>query len=288
MHPEPNAWLRLRQAFSLFRCPPDELDPARRSELERVVSRQVAIEEAILASPQARGIAVPAGRLEASFAEIAARYTSELEFANDMARHGMTRASLREELGRDLRVERVLESLATCAPVISRVEAEIFYWLHHDRFRQEERRTLRHILVTLDDELRGSDRLGVAIRMEAIRAQCIAAPDRFAALALRHSECPTALQGGTLGEVKRGQLFPSLEQAAFALRKGEISAIVESPMGLHLIVCEHIAAASRKPFAEVRERIQTLMGEARLRNQQSAWIKSLMAGKPEETVRLSA
>ena len=63
---------------------------------------------------------------------------------------------------------------------------------------------------------------------------------KFAEAALRHSQCPIALEGGKLGIVKRAQLYAELEPAAFALAEGEISALLESPIGLHIVRCDEI------------------------------------------------
>ncbi|MDD5462304.1 MAG: peptidylprolyl isomerase [Methylococcales bacterium] len=59
-------------------------------------------------------------------------------------------------------------------------------------------------------------------------------------LALKHSECPTALQGGVSGIVPRGKLCPELDAALFSIKAGEISEIVESEIGFHLVLCQQI------------------------------------------------
>ena len=103
---------------------------------------------------------------------------------------------------------------------------------------------------------------------------------KFAEAALRHSQCPTALEGGKLGTVKRQQLYAELEPAAFALAAGEISAVLESPIGLHIIRCDEILPSGMLPFAEVRQRIIERLTDKRRSEAQKAWIKALPAGKP--------
>lgn len=286
--PATTAYLSLQHAHSLFQTTPDKLSAEQRAEVELAVARQMRIEEVIVASAEAREVVVPPSRLAAALAEISARYASETELARDLAMQGLTLATLREELGRSLLVESVLEKVVARAPAVTRRDAEIFYHLHLDRFRLPERRTLRHILITIDDTRRGGDRATVERRMQALHSHCLREPGKFADLAMRHSECPTALNGGELGTLARGTLFPSLDEIAFGLRKGELSAIVESPMGLHILRCDAIEAAATKPFGEVMERIQNLMLETRLRNHRLVWIKSLKRTSPAEKVRLSA
>jgi len=66
----------------------------------------------------------------------------------------------------------------------------------------------------------------------------IIALNKFADLALKHSECPTALQGGVLGIVPRGKLYPELDAVLFSLKVGAVSDIVESEIGFHLLLCK--------------------------------------------------
>ena len=70
--------------------------------------------------------------------------------------------------------------------------------------------------------------------MQEINAKLQKKPYKFAELALKHSECPTALQGGVLGIVPRGKLYPELDAVLFSIKAGEVSEIVESEIGFHL------------------------------------------------------
>ena len=92
-------------------------------------------------------------------------------------------------------------------------------------------------------------------------------------MALRHSHCPTATDGGKLGVVKRGQLYPELEPAAFSLAEGEISRVLESPIGLHILHCDEILPGGIMPFVEVRQRIIDHLFEKRRHKKQRDWIK---------------
>ena len=83
------------------------------------------------------------------------------------------------------------------------------------------------------------------------------------------------MNGGVLGSVKRGQLFPELEPAAFALDVGELSAALESPLGFNLICCEAIEAARELPLPDVRAKIRQQLTETRRRSVQKAWVAGL-------------
>ena len=149
---------------------------------------------------------------------------------------------------------------------VSDTDIEIFYLVHRQRLRRPERRQLRHILITIDEDSVENRRPEVAARVAAIHSALIEAPQSFAEQALKYSECPTALNDGLLGRVSRGQLYPELEAVAFALAPGELSAPVESPLGLHLLRCDGIEEAQALSLAETTPAIRRHLEKLRLRS----------------------
>ena len=117
---------------------------------------------------------------------------------------------------------------------ISRHEVEKFYQTYKDSLPQKSAAVhLRHIL--LDIKAGSGTRAKATARMDAIREK-IFEGESFEELAKEYSDDPgTAKDGGSLGWVEPGTLFESFEDAAFALEPGEISDIVETPIGLHII-----------------------------------------------------
>lgn len=269
-------YLTIKHAQALFATPPEQLTPEQRQKVSVVVARQREIERSILSSRQAANVLVRKEAIDQCIQEIASRFATEAEFICDMARNGLSLQNLREDVERDLRVEAVLEAVSAHVSPVSNLETELFYHLHYERFQQQEKRTLRHILITINEEMKGSSRAEALSRVEAIRDLLIRFPDRFAEQALRNSECPTAMQGGLLGQVPRGQLFPELDTAAFAMRPGSISEILESPMGFHILRCENIQPAGVVPLNTVRNRIREQMLKTRRENRQRAWVRGLM------------
>lgn len=267
-------YLTLKHAHALYAAPPDALTPEQRKKVNRVVAHQRDIEQRILRSQQAAHVVVSEESIAHGIAEISARFASETEFIADLARHGLNRETLRAEVTRELRVEAVLEAVSARIAPVSNLEAEIFYHIHFERFCVPERRTLRHILITYAD---ANDRPQALARIQQIHTLLGRAPDRFAEQALRHSECPTAMQGGLLGQVPRGQLFPELDAVAFTMHAASLSDIIESPMGFHILRCENIQPAGPIPLANVRPKIREQILQTRRENKQRTWVRNLMA-----------
>lgn len=278
MHP----YLTLKLSRELYQKPPASLAPEERQRVDQVVSRQLKIEQRILATPEAAQIVLPASSVQQALAEIRGRYASEEDYLADLERTGLDTHSLRAAIERDLTFDAVLDRIASLSVEVSDTDVELFYFMHRDRFRRPENRSLRHILITINDSLPGNDRVSARSRIDAIRERLQKSPKRFAEQAMKHSECPTALSGGLLGKLKNGQLYPELDAVAATLAAGAISEVVESPMGFHILYCESVEAASDVELAKVKEKIRSHLLESRRRACQKAWISGLLKQDGEQ------
>ncbi|MBW8458734.1 MAG: nitrogen fixation protein NifM [Thiobacillus sp.] len=278
--PEPThagvAYLELKAAQNLFGKAPAVLEASERARVQCVAAKQYGLEARVLAAPEARDATVPAPSLAAALAEVRKRYADEADFHADLLHNGLDEAGFTDALERELMVEAILEKVGTRAARVSDIDVELYYQYHPDQFHRPEIRRARHILVTINDELPDNTRAAAQARIEAIAARLAREPQRFEEQAMKHSECPTALQGGLLGEVPIGQLYPELDAALFRMQEGEASEILESPMGLHLLRCEAITQAAVLPLKDARGPIRTLLEQRRKRVCQQAWVNQLL------------
>lgn len=145
---------------------------------------------------------------------------------------------------------------------ISDQEVEDYYKANRDtRFHQSKAVHLRHILFRVPPEAKIEQKMAVRTAAEAVQREARTSKD-FAQLAKQHSEDPSSVQGGDLGWVTPGQLPPLLEKAAFGLKRGEVSAVVESPLGYHIFKVEETKEEKTKSLQEAREEIiQSLRAE---------------------------
>lgn len=269
------AYVELKLAWQLHQASPESLGTEDRRKLHEAALRQQALEATLLSSPEAAAAIVTPAAVDRRFRDIRARYEDDAQFAADLARIGLDVAGLQAAVARDLRLESVLERIEGAVPPADDIDAEIFYRLHSARFAAPERRTLRHILLTFRDD---ADRARAMADIAALRADAVDA-EAFAALALRHSQCPTALHGGLLGTVPRGRLFAELDPVAFSLGEDEVSMPVASPMGWHLLRCDRILPAGPRPFEEVREKIRAHLDAARRRQAVKDWLRERRAAR---------
>lgn len=272
------AYLELKAAQNLYGKAPAALEAAERARVRSVAARQYGLEARVLAAPEARDASVPAASLAAALDEVKKRYADAADFHADLAHNGLDEAGFTDALERELRVEAVLEKVGTRAARVSDIDVELYYQYHPDQFRRPETRRARHILVTVNDDLPDNTRAAAQARIEAVAARLARDPGRFEEQAMKHSECPTALHGGLLGDVPQGQLYPELDAALFAMHAGALSEILESPMGLHLLRCDAVTPAAVLSLKDARGPIRTLLEQRRKRVCQQAWVKQLPGG----------
>jgi peptidyl-prolyl cis-trans isomerase SurA len=85
----------------------------------------------------------------------------------------------------------------------------------------------------------------------------VKAGETFALVAREMSEGPTAKQGGDLGYFRKGLMLPAIEQAAFSLKPGEVSPVIRTSSGYHLVLVEDRRAIPAKPLADVKEELRS-------------------------------
>jgi nitrogen fixation protein NifM len=184
-------------------------------------------------------------------------------------------AQYADALAREMKVDAILEKVASRSVKVSDVDADLYYQFHLDEFNRPEIRRARHILVTVNDSLPGNERETARIRIDEIAARLAKDPKRFEEQALKHSECPTAMQGGLLGDVARGKLYPELEEVLFALPPLTLSEVIETELGFHILRCDEVIPAGPVPLTQVRGKVREMLEARRRRICQNAWIKNL-------------
>lgn len=132
---------------------------------------------------------------------------------------------------------------------VTEQDAQDYYDQHQDLFQRAERRHVAHILIPF-----GKDEKAAEQKAEAVLAKAKAGDD-FAALAKADSsDTFSAKKGGELDWFEKGVMDPAFEKAAFALNKaGDLSGVVKSPFGFHIIKLLGVEAVQTKPFADVKE-----------------------------------
>ena len=271
------AYLEFQTALVRHQHPPAQLPAEARQRIHQEARRQWQLEERILKSAEATRCPADPACVAQALDTIRARYADRDSYLADLAANALDEDLLTEALGRELRVEAVLALISSQVPRVSLQDAEIFYWQHRERFAIQAARQTRHILITINEDVAENRRSTALARIQAIAAETAANVESFSAQALRHSECPTALEGGVLGWVVPEQLYPELDAMLFGMQAGEISAPIESPIGFHLLYCEAIREAGFHDFSDVADKLLESLQNRREKQAHTTWLKTLSA-----------
>jgi len=157
-----------------------------------------------------------------------------------------------------------------------------YYNENRDKFRTPEQIKASHILIApkLSDPNTDPNKAkaeALAKARDLLRQIKSGAAD-FATLAKEYSSCPSANRGGDLGFFGRGKMVPAFEQAAFALKPGQVSDIVETRFGYHIITVTERRDATEISFDEAKNSIMTQLRQQQKQQIAEQYIESLKAG----------
>jgi parvulin-like peptidyl-prolyl isomerase len=178
-----------------------------------------------------------------------------------------TTRSVREQLTLMRVVDREVRGLI----MVAESDMKRYYREHQDRFAYPEEYQLSQILI----KPRTPDESSIARgRAEALLAT-LKQGEPFEELALRFSDGADASRGGRLGQVRQGELIPALEQALTSLQVGQITGIVETAEGLHIVRVDDKKPRQFRPFEQVKTEIQSLVFQQKTEDQYQLWMADL-------------
>lgn len=263
----------LKFSLQMFRRSPNELESIEYEAVKTRADAECALQLKVLHSKEGMKVVVPQISIEEALAAIAARYESAEAFENDLRANNMDPTAMASALEVDLTVEATMAQVAAQAPPPS--EMQVVEFLKTSNTKKPEKRRLRHILVTINDQFPENSRQAALSRITTLRDKALTPNKNFSELAQRYSECPSALKGGSITPVARGDIHPNLEETLFCMEEGEISKIVESNMGFHILLCEEVIKAEKLPLEEVKTKIRKKMHARIKKKALQTWLAKL-------------
>ncbi|TIH12259.1 peptidylprolyl isomerase [Marinifilum sp. JC120] len=139
-------------------------------------------------------------------------------------------------------------------------EIKAYYEANKESFQQEEQLKARHILITVDENAPDKDVAAAEKKIKKVLAKAKSGQD-FGKLAKKYSEGPSNSKGGELGWFGHGAMVKPFEDAAFALKKGEVSKPVRTRFGWHLIKIDDVREAGQKELDQVKDEISSMIAQ---------------------------
>ena len=194
--------------------------------------------------------------IDAEVARVVQQVGGEENYKKALAAQGISEADFRKELEKGARVN-VLVNQA-CAHVADPTEDEVtaFYEAHKAEYVEPHQVLCQHILV------KGSNDAALD-KIKEIRERIVNDKADFAEEAKKHSDCPSGAQGGSLGWFGRGMMVPEFDKAAFEMKKGEVSGIVTTEFGYHIIYKADEKGGGQQTIVDVTTRSRTFFATRR-------------------------
>ena len=257
--------------------PPDQRDRVYRGVLDQMIGFRLLIQES-----KNRKTVVPDGELDKRVAQIRSRFPSEEAFKQALEQQNVTVEQLRTDALNDMLVGTMLQAEVAPKVTVTPEQVNDFYQKNPTQFQQPERVRASHILISFPQNADEAAKKEARTKAAEILKEVKAGKD-FAALAKQHSTDPgSGSNGGDLGFFQKGQMVPPFEEAAFALKPGETSDLVESQFGVHIIRMVDRQPGRTVPIDEVRPKIQQYLEGQGRQQQTQVFVDALKAkGKIE-------
>jgi peptidyl-prolyl cis-trans isomerase C len=233
---------------------PKTLPPEQQKQAEEAALDQLIAAELLYQAGQKAEIKDLDKQIEEKIGQNKAKFPSNEEFVKALKSVEMSESDLKDFTRKDIVITNFIEKNIVSKINVTEADAKKFYDDNVDKFKQEESARASHILVGVDAKATDEDKKKAREKAEGILKKVKAGED-FATLAKAESTCPSSKQGGDLGFFPKGQMVAPFEKAAFALKPGEISDVVETQFGYHIIKLTEKKEAGVVKFDDVKAKI---------------------------------
>ena len=253
-----------------------------KAELRQAVLDQLVERKLLLAAADEEGIKLDGETIEAELEKIRGQFPDEGSFSEALSQRGYTVDSFKAEMSEIMRIQKFLEEVVAAAVTLSDEELKAFYDENTNYFETGGSVSASHILIEADQAASETERAAARAKIEEV-ARRVSAGGDFAELAREYSEGPSGPNGGDLGSFQRGKMVPAFEEAAFALEPGEVSDIVETQFGFHIIKVTDKSESGIMGFEESKEAIRGFLKQQKEQEAVVAYIDGLKEKYTVET-----
>lgn len=256
--------------------PPAMLDQYR-ARLEPRAFDQLVLKSQLRDYAKKNNVAVTDQEVNDEIQKISGNFPTPEAFKEALAKQNMTVESLTEEIKKDFLLANAVKQYTSGLPQPTTPEMEAYYKEHAKDFTHPETVSASHILIGATEGTDANTKSASLAKAQALRDQLRGGAD-FAELAKTNSSCPSSQRGGDLGSFERGQMVPEFEEAAFKLKPGEISDVVETKFGYHIIKISQHNDAGTEPFKKIAPQVKDSLQQKKL----SDWFDQLIQGAKVE------
>ncbi len=220
------------------------------------------------------GIQVDPEQVSSQMEQFKNQFPDEKQYEQQLSGLGYTEDSLRSEIEENMAIQQLIEKEIASTISITEEDLKSYYEENAKEFETPESVKARHILIKVDQEADKAEKQAAREKMQKIEKR-VAEGESFSEVAKAESECPSSEKGGDLGFFSQGQMVKPFEEAAFSMESGDVSDIVETRFGYHLIKVEDKKPASKKSFDEVRQGLEQRLKQDKIKQKMPEYVEEL-------------
>lgn len=244
--------------------PEAELPEEQKTQIEKNIVEQLVTERVLMQKAKENGISADEALVIERFEQAK---TQRPELSEDM---------LKSLLEKDNMIQQLLEAEVISKVSVTDEEVQAYYEEQKEQFQEPEQIQASHILIQVAQDASDEDKQAARKKIDDVLVLAKEGKD-FAELAQEYSEGPSKDQGGDLGFFPRGAMVKPFEEAAFALQEGEISEVVETQFGYHIIKLVAKKEAREVPLDEVKEQLKQGLQQQKTSAEVKTWVEALKA-----------
>ena len=254
-----------------------EIAQIRQAVLDNLIARELLYQES-----KKKGFKASEEEVNKQLQALKARFPSEAEFQTALTNMNVSEAELRSQIGQDLAIGQFINDTFVAKITISEAEIKAYYDNNPQFFTKPEQVRASHILIKVEPQADAVQKDKARKTLKMVQQKLQTGED-FGALAKEFSQGPSSSNGGDLGFFGRGQMVKPFEDKAFAMKTGEVSDIVETRFGYHLIKVTDKQPESKLAFAEVKEKSEQHLKQQKVQQEIGAYVEKLRADAKVET-----
>ncbi len=237
--------------------------------LENLIDTEVLYQES-----QKEGVKVDKQAINKEIETIKKRFPDEVAYKKALKGMDVSEKEIRAQIQRGLAINQLINTNVRQKITVTEEESKKFYNDNPNLFKQPEQAKASHILIKVAPDAEESKKIQARKKIETVQKKVRQGED-FGLLAKANSEGPSAQRGGDLGYFGRGQMVKPFEDSAFALNVGEVSKIVETQFGYHLIKVFDKKPARTIPYKEVQLRLEQHLKTEKEKTEIQGYIENL-------------
>lgn len=246
-----------------------ELAEIKKDLLESLINRELIYQES-----RRQKISATESEVAEQFDGLKKRFPGEAEFNHALKSMNISETEIKKQIRQELELKAFIDKNYSQKISVPEPEVRAYYDSHPDFFKQPEKVRASHILIKVNPQADNPQKAEARQQLEQIQ-QKLAAGEDFGALAKAFSQGPSSSRNGDLGYFGHGQMVKPFEDAAFALKPGEVSDIVETSFGYHLIKVFDKKPETLTAFDQAKSKIEQHLKQDKIRKEIGELIEKL-------------